>query len=615
VNERVTKRHPGGSAGAAMARSSQRSHGGTAVLALQRRIGNAAVGRILARDDTTKTQPAPATKQWQNPQLVKDIYPGREEMLRKFVAMYREIEAQAMTDETARKTAMAGVKTVDALTGDTLTAEVERLFNAGVAPAWLKDMVIDYSGMRYKSAHGSYFNPRSLVLLVKRESGEIAKSRTDQEAAEKEAYDKAVQAWEAAGKKPKDKPAKPKPVKVTKVEADWKAKSVEQAEDFLAAEHAAGRIPEWAWHKIVRVTNLKTRLVTGPGWEDESREKPDPSDKTWVKIMKEWTADSTAWRGEIQRRDELVTSRMVCNELSEAAQRKRGVILAGGISKNAEQFRKDGKFFKHPAGKDDFLPGGAIFWINTDTWETSEPDDSNKVRYIDGETYPMPTPPEYIASWKAWAASKEGKQQLADKKKYQAEHAAWERATAAKKKNPKAKDPGDEPKAPTGSTEPQKFWTDLLPAKSGVHSDGWTYTLEAGKPITREKEIDGKVVKHWMRWLHQATVLKAMPDGRVFILETTNTTTSPDHAGVSGFNVRTVASLSKPSVFVGYIPTKDEAAAGAKAEPASLPASGPTAPNFTPAPWAPPPGVPLWPFPVGVPGPYPNSSPAPWVPQ
>jgi hypothetical protein len=612
VSERVTEPRPGRSTTAAGERSSRSHHGATAVFALQRRIGNAAVVRMLARDDTAKTQPPTATKQWQNPQLVKDIYPGREEMLRKFVAMYREIEAQGMTDDAARTAAMAGVKTVDALSGDVLMSEVDRLFAANVAPAWLKDMVIDYSGMRYKSAHSSYFNPRSLVLLVKRESGEIAQSKTDQEAAEKEAYDKATEAWEAAGKKPKDKPVKPKPVKVTKVESDWKAKSVEQAEDFLAAEHAAARIPEWAWHKIVRVTNLKTRLVTGPGWEDEGQEKPDPADKAWVKIMKEWTADITAWRGEIQRRDELVTSRMVCNELSEATQRKRGVNLAGGISKNAEQFRKDGKFFKHPANKDDFLPGGGIFWINMDSWETSEPDDSNKVRYIDGESYPMPTPPEYIAAWKAWAASKEGKQQLVDKKKYQADHAAWERATAAQKKNPKAKDPGAEPQAPTGSTEPQKFWTDLLPVKSGLHSDGWTYTLEAGKPITREKEIDGKVVKHWMRWLHQATVLKAMPDGRVFTLETTNTTTSADHAGVSGFNVRSVASLSKPSVFVGYIPTKDEAAATTKAEPTSLPASGPSGPNFTPAPWAPPPAL-VWPFPIPVP--YPNSSPAPWAPR
>jgi hypothetical protein len=68
--------------------------------------------------------------------------------------------------------------------------------------------------------------------------------------------------------------------------------------------------------------------------------------------------------------------------------------------------------------------------------------------------------------------------------------------------------------------------------------------------------------------------------------------------------------LSKPSVFVGYIATKDEAAAQPKPG-----ASGPSEPNFTPAPWAPPPGVPVWPFPVGVPVPYPNSTPAPWAPR
>jgi hypothetical protein len=66
-------------------------------------------------------------------------------------------------------------------------------------------------------------------------------------------------------------------------------------------------------------------------------------------------------------------------------------------------------------------------------------------------------------------------------------------------------------------------------------------------------------------------------------------------------------------VFVGYILTKDEATAATKAEPTSLPVSGPSEPNFTPAPWAPPPVAPPWPFPLPVP--YPNFTPAPWAPQ
>src|SRR4051794_33251366 len=201
-----------------------------ALLMLQRSSGNAAVGRVLARQPTTPATP-PRKKQWQNEQLLKDIYPGREEMLRTFVTMYREIAGEK--DGPA----------VDGLAGDALLSEVTRLFDSSVAPAWLRDMVLDYAGMRYKSAHGSYFNPIPLVVLILREGGGLEKSRAADDEAATADYDKKLADWQTAKKGAK--PAKPKAVKTSKLEREWRAKSIAEAEEFLIAEHAAGRIPEW----------------------------------------------------------------------------------------------------------------------------------------------------------------------------------------------------------------------------------------------------------------------------------------------------------------------------------------------------------------------------------
>lgn len=70
--------------------------------------------------------------------------------------------------------------------------------------------------------------------------------------------------------------------------------------------------------------------------------------------------------------------------------------------------------------------------------------------------------------------------------------------------------------------------------------------MTPGRPITRTK--DG--VTHWMRWLHHAT----MPDGRVFVLETTDSGI-PSAGSVSGFTVHSVAELvGDRRVLVGFMP-------------------------------------------------------------
>ena len=644
------------------------------VLALQRAAGNAATVRVLARDKRK-----PYTHQWENPALLETIYPARETMLKKFVSMYREIELAEITDPVERQkvidqTRAAMQKELDRLKAlaepskqeatrvkelevalkkgatdssrafndairwerehrtdgmamDKLLDEVRRLFGTSGVPDWLEPMVLDYAGMRYKSAHGSYYSPVRLLWFVERYKGTWDTARTTDAA---DAHAGAVKAWEAKGSKGKA----PKLKEVKKSAAEKSAATMDPALAIgkLEAMRNAGEIPDWAWHKVVRLTELRT-YYADTGWEDDKLEKPagDAADAMWTKVFGDWTGKEsigdigygiTGWREEIKRRNALVTTRMVCNELSEATQVQRGVKLKGGISRNAQQYvdetaKSKGAYFKQPASLADFKPGAALFWVNKSAWEVKEPDDSNKVRHIPGAEYPMPPPPEYVAAWKAWDTSDAGKEYKKAKKAYEKDKKSWDdqhsKADAAltkaktEEQREKAKTAkgaiGAEPAKP-GDTQPEYKEPALLPADGAV-VNGWTYSVKPAEAITRTNGTE----THWLRWQHQATVLKAMPDGRIFTFETTDALAGAAHLGVSGFAVRTLSDLSRPGVFVAYIPTAAESAAAE--QPA--PTAAPVAPVTTPAQSPPTSGPALpWPFPVGPPAPYPNSSPAPW---
>lgn len=606
---------------------------------------------ILARAPAAPPAPAPAPDrpkpaapqqyehQWENPALLASIYPSRELALKLFVTMFREVELRdftvdpkvratvveaarsAMAAEVAALKAAADKRSAsrikeleetlkrdattvrawddavrwevahraDPLAGEALTKEVQRLIAAGVAPDWLGPMVIDYAGMRYASGHGSYFSPVRLVYLIERSAGTWEQSRRQEGEAAKAEYERQNQGWVAGGKKGRA-PRDPGPVKWSAAETAALAQTPVEAVARLEQLYAKGEIPPWAWHKIVRLTELRTRYATA-GWEKESEEKPPKPDPRWSGILSLWTKDealspkfepaygSTGWRLEIMRRNALITTRMVCNELSEAAQRHRGVKLPGGISGDARYFEqtatKPGAYFKRPKTVADLRPGATIFFVKRTNWmmieKGEEPDSSQRVVAVAGATYPMPPPPEAIDEWNAWgAAKKAGEKKRAD----------WQtRAKSAKTDKDKAA-LGPEPPA-FATPEPHYKGPKEVPA-NGVAADGWTYTVVPGQAITRSK--DG--VTHWLGWQHQATVIRAWPDGRVFTWETTvdidpRTKKQVSHSGV---NVRYLNALDAPGVFVGYDPgdepvPKSEPAPPSesppKAEPAPPPAAAP----------------------------------------
>jgi hypothetical protein len=663
------------------------------VLALQRAAGNAVTGRLLMRSPRK-----PYQHQWENPALLETIYPARDVMLRKFVRIYRELELRDLTDPKARqqviddtrKAMQAEIDTLkadveklqapdakpdktllqakqgrmkvleatlkrgeasvaqafedavqwerdhraDPLAGAALLAEVQRLFGTKAVPDWIKQMILDYAGMRYKSAHGSYSNPVRLLFIIERARGTWKTAREAETAAADEAYKKAVQDWEAKNADPRKRgkaPAKPKPVTQAAAERTAQKLSPSEAVAQLEKMHDAGQIPEWAWHQIVRLTELRTWYAEA-GWEDTAKEKPPAgADPMWVKIMQEWSGEKqealgehgyggTAWREEIRRRNVLLTTRMVCDQLSEVTQQQRGVqstvsealpgrreLLTGGISGNARAYvaaaeagakpgaKKGiaGAYIREPKALEDFRPGAALFFVEKTKWDVEKPDDSNMVRHIAGARYPMPPPPEYVKEWTDWSKTAEGKKWASEteaykraKPKYEYAQKQWD-AQAAKVKalEDKAKTDAEKakaaearaklpaaPVAPTAPADTQPEYKEgallpkvggvtLLPSGGQVVND-WTYTVTVGEPITRTKGG----VTHWMTWQHQATVLRVMPDGRIITFETTVERVGGTEYHGSGFGTRYLADLARPGTFVAYMPAAVDAPLSTPAE-------------------------------------------------
>jgi hypothetical protein len=590
-----------------------RNLGAAAVLALQGRIGNAALGRVLARDPKKPDPggkkdplegyrpaiPAPLNlpKQWQNPHLLKTVYPGRDAMFREFVVLYREIELGGAPAAGVRKKIR---EETDAMSGDALSAEVKRVMGMKSVPDWIKDQIWDYAGMRYwqnpktdagrHGAHTTYYSPARLMFLIRREMGDWTRARADEKKAADERYAREKAEWD---KKPSSTAAErrargpaptkpPREIKQSKQEQAWLEISDDNAMARLIQmrEGKGGTpIPDWVWHQIVRLTPLRSRYA-GADWEDLSKEKPDPEQTFWIKVMTAWKSGErtgknygggTQWRPETLDDFSQVASAMVCNEISEATQVKRGIRLPGGIRLNAEYFAKAaadgakpgaspeiaGSYFKPLESAAELRPGASVFWINS-VWMTPKQgkqfDNSNMVFPIPGVELPMPFPTEHVAEWSEWDKRRQAKEK-------------WDKERARLTWNPKAKDHSREPTEkeeaklgpdPGEAGDEPTYDRTTLPADD-EEIDGWTYTVRAGEGIAREK--DG--VKQWMTWRHQATVLKAMGDGRVYLFETRLLDPKDLDSGVTGINQRYLGGkdLRAPWAWIGYIPGKVDAGA------------------------------------------------------
>lgn len=279
--------------------------------------------------------------------------------------------------------------------------------------------------------------------------------------------------------------------------------------------------PSWVWQEIVRHTRLR-QDVTSPGWEHltpaekRARAKRDPVTKRWRSIMYAWRKNITQWRKKHSQDLSLVVTRLVCNEVAEHAQHVRGVKPAGGLTAKTQWYRGQAlamapgigqepiqwsilpSYFKRPTSVEDFTPkgqsGASIFWL---AWRSKPPGNWSIARPLRGVAF----------------------------------------------------------KTEKGET-----------IKDGKFDqfEGWTYhiknneisrTATGSSPGRRTHADEPNVLKEWLGWTHEATVVEVAQLGRRKVVLTFET-------GQIGLRTREYQSLvNKWNIFVGYVPPGKASAA------------------------------------------------------
>ncbi|KXK15957.1 MAG: hypothetical protein UZ14_CFX002000130 [Chloroflexi bacterium OLB14] len=270
-------------------------------------------------------------------------------------------------------------------------------------PIWLQYMVIHFSGMRYKSAHGSWADPKDLLIRLRVDEVKNAQATLSDADVTAKCAEKIAQYEGTGSNKPvlakstekiwKDKVAlhmqgvkangpKTKRAGLTAlVEEEVRYEYMMMSNDQVAAKLEAikSQIPAWAWKWIVMLTHLRVNYVQESGWETFTPEEDKIrfADTKLYPIFSKWASDNTGmWRPEHGRTHEVIVTRAVCNETAEHAQHIRGHLPPGGLTDNAARYVKaaaektKGAYFIKPLGAENYIQGASIFWLR---YVNSEP--------------------------------------------------------------------------------------------------------------------------------------------------------------------------------------------------------------------------------------------------
>ena len=235
-------------------------------------------------------------------------------------------------------------------------------------PLWLQYMVIHFSGMRYASAHDSWYDPNTLLLdLRTMDIQEGLKSKDDES-------------------------------KETTYDID--DMTPEQILEELTSYK--DQLPKWMWKEIVEVTDLRLTEVTkeDEDWENLSPEEQQERNSNLEKktaqyrqIMEKWKKNNmTGWRKEHDRANRLIVTRAVCNEVAEHIQHLRGHEGAAGLTEKPAWYmgaeskyyeskeRKAGSrpYFVKAKSRNDFEVGASILWLRfvhekPNQWRVAKP--------------------------------------------------------------------------------------------------------------------------------------------------------------------------------------------------------------------------------------------------
>lgn len=286
-------------------------------------------------------------------------------------------------------------------------------------PLWLQYMVIHFSGMRYQSAHGSWADPKDLLINLR--SAAIAE---DLKKLDEGAIAAAAEKTRAAYANPALIPNAPKLTKAS--EPEWKEKIAHHLRGLASVSASAQRsallnlrideenyeieslapdaalealkayktlLPDWMWKEIISLTQLRLTEVKDPNWEkltdQQQQERYLAEYNKFRQILDAWKERNiTSWREEHDKTNELIVTRSVCNEVAEQIQHLRGWSPPGGLTPKAgwyKQHETEKKipgnpppYIRKPASRADFTPGASILWLRfvskaPNPWQTAKP--------------------------------------------------------------------------------------------------------------------------------------------------------------------------------------------------------------------------------------------------
>ena len=268
-------------------------------------------------------------------------------------------------------------------------------------PAWLQYMVVHFSGMRYASAHGSWADPRDLLVRLRAPEIEAEIKLLDDATIETICAQK-VAAYEATNSDARPKLAAA-PEKEWQDKLSWylpnvKAKGPKTRRqgliDLLKTEYAyetmskttpevqkillsmKSTFPAWVWHEIMRLTQLRITEVSDLHWEvltpqEVTEELHSPVSSGLRAIINAWEHHHiAAWRDEHARTHELLVTRAVCNEAAEHCQHIRGHRPPGGLTSKPQWYKDNeaagklpGAYFVKPNSGKDYIQGASILWL------------------------------------------------------------------------------------------------------------------------------------------------------------------------------------------------------------------------------------------------------------
>lgn len=280
-------------------------------------------------------------------------------------------------------------------------------------PAWLQYMIVHFSGMRYASAHGSWADPRDLLVQLRLvEIDKEVKAVVDNAEAAR-LCDELVAKYEGAGTRSglaastekvwRDRVARHMQslksagisyrriglagLRAEEVRYEYMTMPTEAA--LTKLESMKSSFPQWAWKEIVRLTQLRVNHVNDLNWEKLTpEEEAEKNSQKWSElrtIINGWKNKHIgAWRDEHGRSHELIVARAVCNETAEHIQHLRGHLVPGGLTAKPIWYRKSekenlipGAKFIKPKEAGHYTQGASILWLSfvhkqPDIWQIAE---------------------------------------------------------------------------------------------------------------------------------------------------------------------------------------------------------------------------------------------------